>query len=142
MLTVELKDVSGQVPVQFDILPTSALPESVAQSQFELAKLLATAIGLQYYFLVTTDRIRGWRLSDGTKFFDEPTVSMLEPYAGSTEPILRARAAYLAALTQAWAADLASHWKSLKGPAPGERELGPEVLEVIRGAERRRSRAS
>lgn len=135
VLTVELRDVSGRVPIQFDILPSAGLPALVADAQFKLAKQLSSAIGLRYYFLVSTDKVRGWNLADGKLVFDHATEPLLLPYADGPDRIRRARAGYLAQLTQAWVADLSSHWKSRSGLAPGEDKMDAGALSVIRSSE-------
>lgn len=135
VLTVELRDVSGRVPVQFDIMPSTGLSQFIAESQFKLAQQLAATLGLRYYFLVNTDIVRGWNLSDGRQVFAEATEPLLLPYAETPDRIRTARAGYLAQLTQAWVADLASHWKSGSAPAPGETAMDPGALSVIRSAE-------
>lgn len=136
MLTVELKDAAGRTPVQFDILPSAGLPLPVVQSQLQLARHLAPTIGLRYYFLVSTDEVRGWRITDGAPVFAAPTIALLLRYAGSEDRIRGAHGVYLAQLIQAWVADLTSRWKSGAEKAPGEPEMGQSgVLEVIRAAE-------
>lgn len=132
MLTVELKDASGRIPVQFDILPTDALPEAVVDQQFDLARQIAPAVGLEYYFLVSRDRTRGWRISDGERVFDASTADLLRPYLEDSDRLGSARAIYLAALVEAWVADLKSGWRSGAG-VPGSLELERHgVLDSLR----------
>lgn len=121
--------------MQFDVLATNGLPLSVAQSQLELARQLAPAMGIRYYFLVTLDQIRGWDLASDQVIFDAPTQRVLAAYATAGD-VRKAGPSYLAALVQAWVADLASRWKSRSSPAPGEPEMHMSgALEVIRTSE-------
>ena len=136
MFTVELKDAAGRVPVQFDILPSSGLPLSVVHAQLQLAQQIAPALGIRYYFLVTTDWVRGWRVADGTPVFELPTVTLFAGYAGNdAAKISGAGPHYLAELTQAWLADLTYHWRSRGAAAPGEHDMQRGgVLGFVRSA--------
>ncbi|TMQ15151.1 MAG: hypothetical protein E6J91_13850 [Deltaproteobacteria bacterium] len=135
MLTIELRDGRGATPIQFDVLAASGLPGAVAQSQLELARQLAPAMGIKYYFLVTLDEIRGWDVASGNPVFFESTPKVLAAYATAGD-VRRAGPSYLAALVQAWVSDLASRWKSKTSPAPGETALHTSgALDVIRTSE-------
>jgi len=135
VLTIELRDGRGATPIQFDVLAASGLPTSVAQSQLELARQLAPTMGIKYYFLVTLDEIRGWDMVSGNVVFIEPTPKVLTAYATAGD-VRRAGPSYLAALVQAWVADLASRWKSRTSPAPGEPAMDMSgALDVIRTSE-------
>jgi hypothetical protein len=135
VLTVELRDRRGGTPIQFDILASSGIPGPVTQSQLELAKQLAPAMGIRYYFLVALDEILGWDLSSGALVFREQTSRVLASYATAGD-IRQAGPSYLAALVQAWVADLGSRWKSKASPVPGEHAMHVSgALEVIRTSE-------
>jgi len=135
VLTIELRDRRGATPVQFDVLAAGGFPPRFAQSQLEQARQLADATGTRYYFLVTLDEIRGWDLESGAVVFSEPTANVLKGYATAGD-VGKAGPSYLAALVQAWVADLTSRWKSRTSPAPGEPALHDSgALDVIRTSE-------
>ncbi|HEX4421235.1 MAG TPA: hypothetical protein VH165_25145 [Kofleriaceae bacterium] len=136
MFTVELKDAAGGVPVHFHIMASSGLPESVVSSQLELMRQLMPSVGTRYYFLVTTDRVRGWELANGAQVFDVPTATLFAAYTGNDDAKIRgADPQYLAELTQAWLADLTYHWQSRGTSAPGERDMQRGgVLGFVRSA--------
>ncbi len=136
MLTVAVKDASGQVQLQFDILPTIGVPRPVIDSQFQLARQFASLRGIRYYFVVTKDWVRGWRVSDGVQVFEQPASTIFAPYIRNDLGKLRgAGENFLAELTQAWIADLGQHWTT-QGVAPGERDLAQSgALAFIRSAE-------
>jgi hypothetical protein len=136
MFTVELKDDSGGVPLHFHIMASSGLPASTVSAQLELMRLAAPSVGMRYYFLVTTDWVRGWDMADGTQVFDLPTATLFAAYTGNDEAKIRgADPQYLAELTQAWLADLTYHWQSRGTSAPGERDMQRGgVLGFVRSA--------
>lgn len=136
VLVVEVKNARGQTPVQFDILPSSGLPQSIVDSQFQLARQLAPSVGIAYYFLVTTDWVQGWSVADGTAVFRERTSTLFAPYAPEGAAGIRSAGEYyLAELTQAWLSDLSTHWRSGRGHAPGEHALHRSgVLPLVRSA--------
>jgi hypothetical protein len=133
--TVELKDDTGRVPVQFDILPLSGVSAAVVQAQLEIGQQLAP-LGTRYYFLVTTDWVRGWRVEDGAPVFELPTATLFAGYADNDAAKIRgAGPHYLAELTQAWLADLTYHWRSRGVTAPGEHDMQlGGVLGLVRSA--------
>lgn len=136
MLAVEVKNAAGQAPLRFDILPTAGVPRTVIESQFQLARQLAPVVGISYYFLVTKDWVRGWRVSDGVQIFEQPASTIFATYVRNDLERLRgAGENFLAELTQAWIADLGQHWTT-RGAAPGEGELAQSgALAFIRSAE-------
>lgn len=136
MFAVELKDDAGGVPVRFHIMASSGLPVSVVNAQVELMRELAPSVGMRYYFLVTTDWVRGWHIADGTQVFSAPTTSLFAAYARNDEAKIRgADPQYLAELTQAWLADLTYHWQSRGMSAPGESDMKDGgILGFVRSA--------
>jgi hypothetical protein len=136
VLTVQVKNAAGQTPLRFDILPTAGVPGPVIESQFQLARQIAPVLGTRYYFLVTKDWVRGWRISDGGPIFEQPASSIFAPYVRNDLERLRgAGENFLAELTQAWIADLGQHWTT-RGAAPGEGDLAQSgALAFIRSAE-------
>jgi len=92
---------------------------------------------MRYYFLVTTDWVRGWDTINGTQVFSVPTSTLFTPYTGNDEAKIRdADPQYLAELTQAWLADLTYHWQSRGTSAPGERDMQRGgVLGFVRSAD-------
>jgi hypothetical protein len=124
MFAVELKDTAGHVSVNFHIMATSELSDAVVNAQLDLMKQVAPMVGTRYYFLVTTDRVRGWDLEDGRQVFDAPAEQLFAAYVGNDLGKVRsAGPEYLAGLTQAWLADLTSHWQSRNASAPGEHDM-------------------
>jgi hypothetical protein len=136
MFTVELKDDAGRTHVHFQIMASSGLPASVVSSQLELMQQLAPSVGMRYYFLVTTDWVRGWDMVTGAEIFSLPTAKLFAAYTGNDEAKIRgADPQYLAELTQAWLADLTYHWQSRGTSAPGERDMQRGgVLGLVRSA--------
>jgi hypothetical protein len=136
VVTVELKDAAGRAPVHFHIMASSGLPESVVSSQLELMQQLAPSTGMRYYFLVTTDWVRGWDVTNGALVFRSPTLGLFGAYARNSEDKIRnADPQYLAELTQAWVADLTYHWQSRGASAPGEGDMqNGGVLGLVRSA--------
>ncbi|TMQ22807.1 MAG: hypothetical protein E6J90_11950 [Deltaproteobacteria bacterium] len=136
MFTVELKDAAGRVPVHFHIMASSGIPESVVRAQLELMEQLAPSAGMRYYFLVTTDWVRGWDLASGLLVFSSPTAALFAAYTGNNDAKVRgADPQYLAELTQAWLADLTYHWQSRGTSAPGESDMQRGgVLGLVRSA--------
>jgi len=136
VLTVAIKNAAGQVPLRFDILPTAGVPRPVIDSQFQLARQLAPILGIRYYFLVTKDWVRGWRISDGIRIFEQPASAIFAPYIRNDLGRLGAAGEnLLAELTQAWIADLGQHWTTREA-APGEGDLAQSgALAFIRSAE-------
>jgi hypothetical protein len=136
MVTVELKNDAGGVPVHFHVMAVSALSASVVNAQLELMQQLAPSVGMRYYFLVTTDWVRGWDMAKNTQVFDAPTAALFAAYTGNDEAKIRhADSQYLAELTQAWVADLTYHWQSRGTSAPGEHDMQRGgVLGFVRAA--------
>jgi hypothetical protein len=136
VFTVDLKDATGRSPVHFHIMASSELPESVVSSQLLLMQELAPSTGMRYYFLVTTDWVRGWDVVSGETVFRSPTAALFAAYAGNNEDKIRnADPQYLAELTQAWLADLTYHWQSRGMSAPGEGDMrNGGVLSLVRSA--------
>ena len=124
------------MPVHFHIMASSGLPASTVSAQLELMRLAAPSVGMRYYFLVTTDWVRGWDMADSTQVFDLPTATLFAAYTGNDEAKIRgADPQYLAELTQAWLADLTYHWQSRGTSAPGERDMQHGgVLGFVRSA--------
>ena len=114
----------------------SGLPLPVLESQLRLARQLAPTYGIEYFFVVTTDEVIGWRLADSKLVFRSTAAEVLKPYADNVEAKVRgARSSYLAALVQAWVADLSSHWKSRNSMAPGEEMMRQSgALDAIQAA--------
>lgn len=137
MITIKLKSRIGAAlySAQFDILPPSDLPLSIIQEQFLLVRQTAST-DLLYYFLVTTDCVRGWNIADGSLVFEQPTVRLFAAYAqNDAAKISGAEPHYLAAPTQAWLADLTSHWRSGHAKVPGESDMQKGgVLGFVRSA--------
>jgi hypothetical protein len=134
--SVELKDTAGGVPVHFHIIASSGLSESVVSSQLDLMRQTAPSVGMRYYFLVTTDVVRGWDVVSGTLVFSAPTATLFATYTGNDDAKVRgAGPEYLARLTQAWLAYLSYHWQSRDASAPGERDMQRGgVLGLVRSA--------
>lgn len=120
MLTVEVQDAAGRTTIGMDILPTTQLPAPIVQQQYANACTLAPSLGLQFYFLVAADRIVGWRVGQQQPSFNEATAAILGTYGATDAELRKSREIYLARLVQAWLSDLATHWKSAPGKAPGE----------------------
>jgi len=136
VFTVELKDAAGRMPVHFHIMAAAGLPASVVSAQLELMQQLAPSVGMRYYFLVTTDWVRGWDMINGGQVFNLPTATLFSAYTGNDEAKIRgAGPEYLAELTQAWLADLTYHWQSRDTSAPGERDMQHGgILGLVRSA--------
>jgi len=135
MLSVELQDTSGRTAIQFDILPAGGLPQPIIDQQYANARAIAEPLGLSFYFLVTADRMLGWRVGDPSPSFDEPTQVILAPYA-SRQDLESGREMFLAEVVQAWLGDLVSRWKSKGGVIPGEAQLqNMGVLGLVHSAQ-------
>jgi hypothetical protein len=136
VFTVELKNAAGGVSVHFHIMATSGLSASVVSAQVELMRDLAPSVGMRYYFLVTTDLVRGWDVMSGTQVFSAPTATLFATYTDNDDAKIRgAGPEYLARLTQAWLADLSYHWQSRDASAPGEHDMQRGgVLGLVRSA--------
>jgi hypothetical protein len=117
-------------------MASSGLSASVVSAQLDLMRGLAPSVGMRYYFLVTTDLVRGWDVVSGTQVFSAPTATLFAAYTGNDDAKIRgAGAEYLAGLTQAWLADLDYHWQSQDASAPGERDMQRGgVLGFVRSA--------
>jgi len=136
VFTVELKNAAGGVSVHFQIMAASGVSASVVSAQLELMRELAPSVGMRYYFLVTTDLVRGWDVMSGAQVFSAPTDTLFAAYTGNDDAKVRgAGPEYLAGLTQAWLADLSYHWQSRDASAPGEGDMQRGgVLGLVRSA--------
>lgn len=135
VLTVGVKDSTGLVRLRFDILPTADISRPIVESHFQLVRHSAMIVGVQYYFLVMKDWVRGWKISDGQPIFEQPTLELFAPYVRNDLSRLRAAGEnFLAELTHSWIEDLGQLGLP-RGTSPGEGELARSgALTFLRSA--------